>query len=71
MPVPTGQDPTVTALAESGALCPRCGGLCIPDADTGILSLSTTIVWCNCTECENCTFRAALEALNEEEGDPV
>src|SRR5438045_9201073 len=47
-------------LAESGALCSTCGGLCIATIEIGIIALSTRnqtgvgIPFCECDDCATC-----------------
>lgn len=54
-------------LADSGSLCPDCGGLHVASTDTAIISASiakstgTKIPWCDCAECPVCKkFREAV-----------
>lgn len=47
-------------LAESGALCELCGGVCVPSISVAILLTHAAtdsgqrIPWCQCPECRVC-----------------
>lgn len=60
-------------LADSGSLCPDCGGLHVASTDTAIIASSiakgtgTKIPWCDCPECPVCKkFREAVVRIMEE-----
>lgn len=61
--------PALTELAESGSLCPECGGLHVTGPDIAIRALAlaestnTPLPWCSC-ECATCRpFRTAVERI--------
>jgi hypothetical protein len=70
-------DEAIQELAASGALCERCGALCIPSIDLAILALTSanrngvTIPWCRCDDCEMCRpLRDAVLRIRESRIDP-
>ena len=63
----------VEELAASGALCPECGGLCVPNIDAAIMAAYTMrnagieVPWCRCAECQVCKpLRDAIHRLMRE-----
>jgi hypothetical protein len=67
---PSTSAEAIAALAESGGICPECGGLHISRIEVAIIAVNAgresgvTIPTCRCDACETCrTFRQAVRQV--------